>query len=75
MSDQYSVMSQEELLTVVAERDRRIAELEAECLLHWQACDTAWRANEIQAKRIAELEGDLDSAEEYICKLKAELGA
>jgi len=56
MSDQYSVMSQEELLTVVAERDRRIAELEAECLLHWQACDTAWRANEIQAKRIAELE-------------------
>ena len=30
---------------------------------------------ERQAKRIAELEGDLDSAEEYICELKAELGA
>ena len=49
MSDQYSIMSQEELLTVVAERDRRIEELEAEL----RASQTV---GEELLERIAEIE-------------------
>ena len=52
-----TVRRMQTLADEIERQAKRIAELEAECLLHWQACDTAWRANEIQAKRIAELEG------------------
>ena len=79
---EYTIPEQD-LNKEIERQAKRIAQLEAKCLLHWRACDTAWRANEIQAKRIAELEGVREHAvhlltgggEEAVYRLRQALAA